>query len=330
MLTKPKISVLLPVFNSEKYIVECIESILTQTLRDFELIIIDDNSTDNTLNLINVFSDSRIILIQKEKNTGYTESLIQAIAIARGVYIARMDADDICFPNRFQKQFEYLNENPWVSLCGCDAEIIGSHSSFNYPQDFDVIKINLLFGSSLIHPTIMGKAEIFKQYSYNSTMEPAEDYDLFTRLAIDNVVLFNVNYKLLKYRVHPNQISQQKRIIQRKHARFCMLRMFKMLSYDRIKYSDQFVMKIIYPIEQLSPSEFRKGLTFFKSIKNSSSFYDEELLRHALNRKKYNLIKFYFTLNKATFIKRMVTFSLNLNLKYFIKINKHFGIVKVS
>lgn len=141
---KPLISVLLPVYNAENFIAESIQSILDQTEPDFELLVIDDCSTDNTLKVVERFDDPRIFLHVKKKNTGYTESLNWGIDQARGKYIARMDADDISLPQRFEKQLLFLEQNQPVEICGTDATVQGSKLKFNYPEEPEKVWANLL------------------------------------------------------------------------------------------------------------------------------------------------------------------------------------------
>ena len=118
-----KITVLMPAYNAAEYIAEAIESVLLQTFSDFELLIINDGSTDDTANIIRSFSDKRIVLIQQE-NQGVAAALNNGLLHARAEYIARFDADDICFPERLQIQVQFLDDNMDHVLTGCDAEYI--------------------------------------------------------------------------------------------------------------------------------------------------------------------------------------------------------------
>ena len=120
----------MPVYNAGYYLKEAIDSILNQSFSDFEFFIIDDKSTDNSLEIIKSYKDDRIILIEKQSNTGYTDSLNMAIKLSKGKYIARMDADDISSPKRFLKQYEYLESHQDVVLLGTNYEIIGDSNSF--------------------------------------------------------------------------------------------------------------------------------------------------------------------------------------------------------
>lgn len=207
----PIISVLLPVFNSDRYIAECIDSIINQTISDFEILVIDDCSTDKTVNIISSYSDSRIKLIRKEVNTGYTDSLNWGLKNAKGEFIARMDADDICLPTRFEKQLTFLKKNSDVILCGTQFRQIGDNIISKLATNHDEIKVRLIEGSCIAHPTVMFRKKYFidNNILYNRQMEPAEDYDLWSRLVFMGK-LANLPEVLLLYRIHPDQISISK------------------------------------------------------------------------------------------------------------------------
>ena len=209
----PKVSVILPVYNCEQYIFETIQSVLKQTFSDFELLVVDDCSTDNTVKIIKEFNDSRINLIIKEKNSGYTDSLNYAVALAKGEYIARMDGDDVCMPNRFEKQVAFLEKNTDVVLCGSSVQFIGYQiGTKKYPIKYDDIKIKLCFGTPFCHPSVMGKKEIFLQVPYDRNFEPAEDIHLWSRIVKMGKVE-NLDETLLLYRTHKNQVSITKKEI---------------------------------------------------------------------------------------------------------------------
>ena len=130
MNREPKISVIMSVFNGSKFLADAIQSILNQTFKEFELIIVDDGSTDNSLNIIRSFesADSRIKVISK-LNEGLAKSLNAAISASQGDFIARMDADDISYKNRLEKQYEYMQKNKSIDLCGCSMDIIDEHGN---------------------------------------------------------------------------------------------------------------------------------------------------------------------------------------------------------
>lgn len=327
-----EISVILPVYNSEQYIKDCVDSILNQTFSNFELIIIDDCSTDKSISIIESLSDKRIRFFKKELNTGYTESLSWGIKEAKGAFIARMDSDDLCDPLRFIKQLDFLKSNPDVALCGTDAKIIGANFDFGYPEEYEKIKINLLFGSSLIHPSIMGKRDVFLKYSYDKSLEPAEDYDLFTRIALAEKIC-NLPEKLLSYRVHNTQVSKTRSQIQQAHMRSSMLRMFKVFDYDRKGYTDEELLNAVMPFRSIDLKEFNKVINWFESLPalDKNSFYDKSHLIKAIKRKQYNLIKYYLEnpSERIDFGPELMIFKMfNLNIKWTVKYfkNKYLGL----
>jgi glycosyltransferase involved in cell wall biosynthesis len=228
----PKITVLMPVYNCELYIREAVDSILNQTYSDFEFLIIDDASTDETVAIIKTYNDSRIQLIQKSINTGLTNSLNHGLKIAKGKYIARMDGDDISLPERFAKQVAFLDANPDVVLCGTNFSIIGTEKVINLPEKNKDIKLALLKGNCIAHPSVMIRNCTLEQFAilYDSNTEPAEDYDLWVRL-LEIGKLFNLQEELLNYRVHNTQVSQKREMEQIQSALESRFKLLKYLNY---------------------------------------------------------------------------------------------------
>src|SRR5690606_5902322 len=157
-------SVILPAYNAELYLREAIDSVLTQTFNDFELIVLNDGSIDQTENIILSYDDSRIIYVKNEQNLGLIGTLNKGMALAKGKYIARMDADDICFPERFEKQVAFLENNKEYIICGTSAyrfhNDILDRKAFNVPLSDESIRVRLLFNSGFIHPSVMFRADI--------------------------------------------------------------------------------------------------------------------------------------------------------------------------
>lgn len=209
--SSPLISVLFPVYNSEKFLKEAIDSILNQTYAHFEFIIIDDCSTDSSVEIIKSYQDERIIFIQKEKNTGYTDSLNMGIQMAKGKYLARMDSDDISMPTRFAKQIDILEQNEEIVLCGADVQIIDSQSKTRIPYTHEDILIQLLEKTAFTHPvTMIRKSTLWdNQLTYDRNLEPSEDYDLWVKLAFLGKTANHPDV-LLHYREHQNQTSQKR------------------------------------------------------------------------------------------------------------------------
>lgn len=213
---RPTVSVILPVFNGAQFIEQAVISILQQSFSDFEFIIIDDGSTDGTTNIVKRLADTdeRVILIVRE-NRGLVASLNEGIAIAKGEFIARMDADDIALPERFAKQIDFLRQNGY-DLCGTSVQCIGkTHHLWRYPSTPEEVEVQLLFDSPYAHPTVMCKASILKTLGYCDGAANAEDYDLWQRAWHFGAKGANLNEVLLQYRVHNAQVSHVKMVQQR-------------------------------------------------------------------------------------------------------------------
>lgn len=217
--TTPKITVLMPVYNCELYIKDALESILSQTYVDFEFLIIDDASTDKTVSIIKSYRDSRIQLIEKPANSGYTNSLNQGLKLAKGQYIARMDGDDISLPERFARQVTYLEANPEIVLCGTSYEIMGEEKRTLIPESHDAIKLALLQSNCIAHPSVIIRRKTLEEFSiiYDTTKEPAEDYALWVQL-LGVGKLHNLQEVLLKYRMQNSSVSRKRFEEQEKRA----------------------------------------------------------------------------------------------------------------
>ena len=285
MNKKPKITVLLPVYNCELYIQTAVESILNQTFTDFEFLIIDDASTDATVAILKSFDDARIQLIEKPVNSGYTHSLNYGLQLAKGEYIARMDADDICYPARFAKQIAYLETHPEVLVCGTTYKIIGNDKRITLPEDHEDIKIGLLRGNCILHPSVMIRKKILVDYSiqYDTTKEPAEDYHMWVRL-LSLGKLHNLQEVLMEYRLYGNQVSRKRAEEQKKND---VLAKFELLDYLELQWNSQ---EYEFLERQFSKSEVIefKDLKIFKQIQNKlananpSGFFESQMFRQYL------------------------------------------------
>ena len=217
-MNNPKISIIMSVHNGEKYLDESILSILNQTYRDFEFIIINDCSTDNSLQIIGEYSkkDKRIVLISNKVNLGLTKSLNMGIKIAKGKYIARIDADDIALPERLKLQYGFLERNRDIYLVGSGAYNIDKNGKIitirKSLTDVGEIKKKLINKNCLYHPTIIFRNEGFM---YREKFVYTQDYDLYLRLLSSNKKISNLSEPLIKYRINPDAISWTKKSKQK-------------------------------------------------------------------------------------------------------------------
>ena len=211
MKKRPAISVLMPAYNAEKYIGKAIESVLQQTYTDFELVIVNDGSTDGTEKVISTFTDKRIVLIN-QPNRGVGAALNTGLQHAKAAYIARFDADDLCHPQRLEKQIRFLQQNPEYILVGSDADYILENDDFLFhfrciAHTHEEIMQKLYFYCPFVHPSVMYKKEsICNAGGYPTDAHNFEDYLLWTAIA-NSGKLCNLPEPLIQYRLNPNSVT---------------------------------------------------------------------------------------------------------------------------
>lgn len=200
----PKVTVLMPVYNGEKYVGEAIESILGQTFKYFEFLIINDGSTDKSEEIIRSYKDPRIRLINNERNLGLADSLNIGLKEASGEYIARMDQDDISLPSRLAKQVTFLDQHPDIGVVGSQATIIDEHgqkqSLLSLPLTHPLIAWTMFFKNPMAHPSVMMRRSVLSKQFYQPESCP-EDYELWSRL-IFRTKFVNFAEPLIRYRFH--------------------------------------------------------------------------------------------------------------------------------
>lgn len=210
----------MPIYNGEQYLRDAVESVLAQSYTNFELICIDDGSTDGTLNILKEYAaiDSRLVIISRE-NKGLIATLNEGIVRAKYNYIARMDADDISHVDRFMLQVEYLNTHPDVAVVGCAYEYINESGAYistrkTYNSDF-MLKTICLLGSPFAHPSVMINRSILNDdLYYDQRYKHSEDYELWVRLS-QKYKFGGINKVLLKYRVLNSSVSRQNFVEQK-------------------------------------------------------------------------------------------------------------------
>lgn len=251
------VSIILSIYNAEKYLNQCIESILKQTYTNFELICIDDGSTDSSYRILKEYKnrDSRI-LIKRKKNSGLTKSLNLGLKMSKGEYIARIDADDLWLSTKLEEQIKYLKENKNCMLLGCNYENIdilenkiGSDKIKIVTSDED-IKKRILYLNPFIHSGVIFHRYIYEKLDgYNEKYYYAQDYEFWARVVSKNYKVGNLNKVLVKRRYSENMISIKKEKKQRFYALLIKLRLLKFFNLDPIRYFTIFkdVLIIIFP-----------------------------------------------------------------------------------
>lgn len=314
-MKKPTISVIMSVYNTQlSYLQDSVFSILNQTYKDFEFIIVDDASEIRIDKLIQDFNDKRIRLIRNEENIGLTKSLNKAIKLSRGKYIARMDADDISNKDRFELQVKYLEGNRDIGVLGTQAKTIGEKFfSMKHPTEHEKIKTHLMFNSALIHPSVMVRAEILKENLYDEKYIKGQDYELWSRL-IWQTKFSNIDQPLLEYRVHSEQATQRERKSQSETANQVRKRMLSLLSKtyseEEIKIFNNSINNSMVDIKS-----FLKLQILSESIIESNKkkqIYCENELKYLLSR---NLDEAIFRYIRKYGIKLMRNIHLNDHIK---------------
>ena len=200
----PKISVIMPIYNEEQFVRLAIESILNQTFSEFEFIIIDDGSTDNTIDAIESFDDPRIILYKSHKR-GIAEQLNFGIQKSRSHLIARMDGDDISIQERLEYQYNLLKEKNDISIVGTNIKYVNENgmvfSEMKYPEHNEDIEFQMPIESAVCHPVTVIRKEVFEKYGlYDNKFNYAEDHELFLRFIFKGVKFYNIQLPLFLYR----------------------------------------------------------------------------------------------------------------------------------
>lgn len=205
------VSIIMSVYNDEKYLNEALDSIFAQTIQNFELIIIDDCSTDDTVKIIESYHDKRIRLMVNDKNEGLTKNLNKALKYVRGKYIARMDGDDRSRPQRFEKQIAFLEENPDLMLISCRTHMFGEEDLISDIQGTPKqLQTMMLIRPVLAHPGFMMRRELIEVhgFQYDETYRSAQDYNFAVRVAREFSIGITKEI-LLDYRVHKKQVSSK-------------------------------------------------------------------------------------------------------------------------
>jgi len=297
----------MPVYNGEKYLQESIESILNQTFTNFEFIIIDDGSTDNSLGIINQYAanDPRLIVISRE-NRNVARTLNEIILLSKGIWIARMDQDDISLPNRFDLQLSWL-KNTNADICGSWIKLFGTSDkrTIRYPEADSSIKAEMLFRTPFAHPTTFMRRERLAELMYSEDGWQAEDYDLWVRAANAGWIMTNIQEPLLFYRQHKNQISSKYHEKQKKLSNTIKKRYWEQYNFQFNLSKD--IIDVIVESRPLDIKDIPIIYNLFdvmmrdKKIENQDVFFK-------------NITRYFFTI--APYVKNVTSQWIKLNYIY--------------
>lgn len=282
----------MPVYNADRHIAEAIQSLQHQTFRDFELVIVDDGSTDESRQIIEMSNDHRIRLLKNPQNVGVVGSLMRGMALCRGDLIARMDADDICELERLSKQVAFLQHHPDVDIVGGAIRVFGNIPApyiQSFPEEHEDIRVAMLFFCPLPHPVLMFRRTLVDRnlLEYSDEFRHAEDYYLWSHL-LEHAKSANLPDTLLNYRIHPDQVSSEHSVKQYQAS----LRVRKlMLTQAKVAWSesdmDLHESVLLEKFQDDWNYMNRIGLWFNKleSSNSLNSFWEPEALHRLLSRK---------------------------------------------
>jgi len=312
-MTSPKITVFMAAYNAEDYISASIKSVLNQTFSDFELLIVNDGSTDKTVDVIEQFDDKRIRLVHNEQNLGLTFTRNRLLELDTAELIAILDSDDLAHPNRLEHQYRFFKENPAVALCGGHAKVIdenGSYTGLQYiePTD-DSISIFMLFGNPFINSATMFKRTIFTALGGYRDFAPAEDFDLFVRISRQWKIA-NIDKFLVDYRIHLNNSSVSGITAQQKNEKLILESMQERLGMETSRESVDLhfdLFKRVYKLE-LTPG-YLNFLIDLKSSNLKTQIYPKKDFEYFLFQKAFEIIQanknqrkaLYFYFNSGLF-----------------------------
>ncbi|MGL5889455.1 MAG: glycosyltransferase [Bacteroidia bacterium] len=301
----PAITVLLPVYNAAGFIAQTIESILSQTFTDFELLLINDGSSDESVKIIEQFSDPRIRLIHNEQNLGLIETLNRGAASARGKYIARIDADDMALPQRLEKQVAFLEQNPGIQVVAAfadfintDGDVTGSWSTDRTADTEAAIRAMMPQTNCIAHPAVMIRTETLRSFLYSKAQKGAEDYDLWLRMLAAGKRIAKLPEVLLHYRIHPASITVQLKAAEPVEKRLLRIkRKFVAGELRRLRFS-----KILFAVLQSMLRNAARHIIKNKLpvwLRDIKRIFSESPLQLAFERRRMDFILSRYTGNKV-------------------------------
>jgi glycosyltransferase involved in cell wall biosynthesis len=304
-MSSPKVTVLMPVYNAAPFLREAIDSILQQTFRDFEFLIVNDGSTDNSGSIIQSFNDGRIKYINLPENGGIIHALNLGLSEAKGKYIARMDADDISAPERLEKQVRFMDGHPEVGVCGAWVKYFGGRSGVvRNATTHEQIMWSMPMGSPFFHPTVMLRSDLGVRYPQ---VPHAEDYALWVSL-LGQTKFANLPEVLLHYRSYEQSVSVKHSDAQKRHA--ADVRRLAMKTILKRDISD----KEYAAVERFGqqPMDVPMAIKVLEQINDSNNLFGrKELVKqvasriiHLLQQRKevYGVMAIYFWLLRRMFV----------------------------
>ena len=293
----PRITVLMPTYNVAPWVEEAIQSVLNQTYRDFELLVVDDGSTDDTLDHVRTLHDERIRIAAFPDNVGLAENLNRGLDLIDTELVARMDGDDIAEPDWLETGIKVLDSMPEVGICSFGFQFFGAKTSLvRFPEHNEDSKVQMLFGCTVIVPVFRKSVFNDNHLRYLTETFPAEDYSLWAK-AYRVTQVYNVQRTLFHYRTHPTQISTSRREAQIAKSNDVRLQMFEWLSPDFTEEEKQYFIGPFLSPQLTSKQDLKERRVFCDKMidrNRSVGHFDENSLQQRL--RKHITISLYDTI----------------------------------
>ena len=326
-----QVTVLMSVYNSAAYLREAVESMLAQTFINFEFLIINDASTDQSVSILEDYTDDRIRLVHNKNNLGLAHSLNKGLMLAQGKYVARMDADDVSLPNRLEEQVGFMETHPEIGVCGTWLQLIGSNTDriLKHPANDQSIRTYMFKNNAIGHPSAMIRRKVLIDYNllYNEKFLLAQDYDFWVRMSM-YTRLANIQQVHLLYRIHEKQVSRNKLNEQARFAFQARLPLIeRLITKPEMSTAIDDYRKLIVTSEILLVEEVTRICFLLHRIiinNKQKQIYDHAMLTsllyeqfsHALKRVDRFTISLFIAIQKTVFFSMIPSIE---RLKLFVK-----------
>lgn len=324
-----QVTVILPVYNGERYLREAIDSVLAQTYRDFELWVCNDGSTDGTVDIVDSYIDPRIRRVDNPHNMGLVATLNHAFSMVESPYIARMDDDDLWHPEKLELQMKLLESRPEVGVCGTSIHKFGDVDAIHvFPEESDALKVGLLFYCMMSHPSVVYRRSMLIEtgLSYRQDYFPAEDYKMWVDV-LKQSHIFNLQQPLVEYRQHGGQICREKKEEQVVLERKLREEQLRLVFPDPTDEELQFHLDRFTSLQPNSDKEVKRFRSWAKKICSANQkrgYVNPEVLRSELWRYVQNAIRAYYLATYKGGCHHLFSGRfLNLDLKHNLSILRH-------
>lgn len=268
-----EVSVLMPVYNGARFVAKTMESILNQSFGDFEFIVIDDASSDNSFDILSNYRDSRIRLFRNDSNIGQVKTLNKGLRLCQGEFIARIDQDDIASKNRLERQTDFLLKHKEYAATGTSAFIINEFGKkigiYDAPTDTDCFKIEILFNNPILHPSVMiRKKALLEVGCFNEDFIFSQDYELWSRMLISGYKLTNIDEPLLFLRKHSGSstVSLFSNTFNIEVPKIIKHNIQSLAEIDISIQDAERICKVLYAPKTLDDKEFENTIFIFEKI----------------------------------------------------------------